>query len=338
MPLTGFPRSASLVQAHASEDGLFLGDTDLEKIVALLLWMSQDYQSTIHKNDIHAEALGAIIKCADSPTGSALGMLTSNSIAQLAKLIDIMMLHKDGSPKEANTTLQFMKRVAKVRKELLEAASDNATERVELNQEAVSKCYQRLGCNLITHDLLPHQKKNKKYHLRNKFEGDTHLSTPQRSFVDSMLRKFLGDKRIAILIWQHGLPSIIDPPAFKALDMRMLQSSLNECLGWYASLANEIAAHRTQEGFDDQLSASSLDKEERQRQQKRREAVQKTRDALRLGATLAQQRDNNKRSYDDMDTTEQQMLEEYDTGRTKIAKQSITPHRMKAFRCKLQSN
>jgi hypothetical protein len=81
-----------------------------------------------------------------------------------------------------------------------------------------------------------------------------------------------------------------------------------------------------------------LDKEERQRQQKRREAVQKTRDALRLGATLAQQRDNNKRSYDDMDTTEQQMLEDYDTGRTQIAKQSITPHRMKAFRCKLQSN
>ena len=65
-----------------------------------------------------------------------------------------------------------------------------------------------------------------------------------------------------------------------------------------------------------------MDNEERQRQQKRREAVQKARDALWLGATLAKQRDDRKRSYFDMDTTEQQTLEEYDTGRTEKAKQS----------------
>ena len=45
LPLTGLPMSTSKLQASASEDGYLLGDNDLEKIVALLLWMAQDFQS-----------------------------------------------------------------------------------------------------------------------------------------------------------------------------------------------------------------------------------------------------------------------------------------------------
>ena len=112
--------------------------------------------------------------------------------------------------------------------------------------------------------------------------------------------------------------------------MGMLQSSLNECLQWYCCLANEIVVHKTQEGFDAQLSASSLDKQERQRQQMRREALQKVKDCLRRGADLAKQRDSKKRSYDDM--------KDYDTGKTKRQKQAYTTQRMKPFRCKLQIN
>ena len=118
----------------------------------------------------------------------------------------------------------------------------------------------------------------------------------------------------------------------------MLQSSLNECLQWYICLANEIVVHRTQEGFDAQRSASSLDNQERQLHQTRQEEVQKARDTLRLGAALAKQRDDGKRSYDDMDDDEKKILEDFDTGRTKKAKQHFTTPRMKSFRCKLESN
>ena len=97
-------------------------------------------------------------------------------------------------------------------------------------------------------------------------------------------------------------------------------------------------AHQTQEGFDAQLSASSLDEQERQRQQTRREALQKARDDLRLGAFLAQERDDRKRSYDDMNPAEQKILEDYETGRTKRAKQRSTTPSLKPFRCKLQIN
>ena len=120
--------------------------------------------------------------------------------------------------------------------------------------------------------------------------------------------------------------------------MGMLQSGLDECLQWYSCLANEIVVHQTQAGFDAQLSASSLDEQERQRQQTRREALQKARDALRLGAALAKQRDDKKRSYDDMNDAEQKILEDYETGRTKKAKQGFTTPRMKPFRCKMQIN
>ena len=120
--------------------------------------------------------------------------------------------------------------------------------------------------------------------------------------------------------------------------MGMLQSGLDECLKWYTCLANEIVVHQNQEGFDAQLSASSLDEQDRQRQQTRREALQKARDALRLGAALAKQRDDHKRSYDEMDDAEQKMLEDYETGKAKKAKQSFTTLRMKPFRCKLQNH
>jgi len=310
----------------------------LEKIAALLLWMSQDSKPKFPVKDIHHAVLEAVIKCGDASTGGALGLLHSASVAKLSKLIDIMMLHKDGSPKDADETLASMRWLARFREELLATASDNATERVELDENDVSSCYQRFGRNLITHNLLPHQMQDRRYRLRNNFNGDTYLSTFQRSFVDNMLRKALGEKRVAFLIWQHGLPSLADLPAFKVLDMGMLQSSLDECMQWYFSLANDIAAHQFQEGFDIQQSASSLGEQERQRQQTRREALQKARDALRLGATLAKQRDDGKRTFGDMGDAEQQTLEDYETDRTKKAKQVPTAPRLKPFRSKPQIN
>ena len=81
-----------------------------------------------------------------------------------------------------------------------------------------------------------------------------------------------------------------------------------------------------------------MDKHERQRQQTGGEALQKARDALRLGAALAKERDDRKRSYDDMNDAEQEILENYETGRTKRAKQRSTTPRLKPFRGKLQIN
>ena len=322
------------------EDIPILGDDDLDKIIALLQWMAQDFQSQIKSDDIHIEAIEALIRNSNRiETGGALGLLHTTSAAKLSQLIDIMMQHKDGSPKDANATLRFMRRVARIREEVRATAGDNATERVELDEDAVSLCYQKFGRMLITHDLRPQQKRDKRDRLQNKFNGDTSLTTFQRSFTDHMLHKFLGDKKVAFAIWQNGIPSVLDHPVVyrdrrdsKAY-MGMLRSGLDECLLWYSGLANDIVVYRNQEGFDAQVSAGSLDERDRQQQQTRREALQQALHALRRGANLAKQRDDNKRSYDDMAEAEQKLLEDYDTGKTKKAKQSVTLPKMKPFRC-----
>ena len=341
---TGIPKSTSNPQeSTASVDGRgsgyrVIGDSDLDKIVALLLWMAQDFQSNIHTDEIHHAALELICNI----SGGTVGELNATSLAKLSELIDIMMLNKDGSPKDAHATLPFMRRLAAIRDEVIQRFCDNATEHVELNPEAVSLCYQLYGRQLITYDLLPHQKRDDRYLLRNNCPEDTHLSTFQRSFTDNMLRKYLGDKKVAIVIWQHGLPSIADIPLVyhrradaKRKHMGMLQSGLEECLHWYSSLANDIVVHQSQESFEAQVSASSLDKQERQRQQTRREALQKARRDARLGANLVKQRDDRKRSYDDMNEAEQQTLQDYETGRIKRAKQRLTTLKLKPFRGKL---
>ena len=314
--LYGLPMSTAKPQASASEDDCSIGDSDLGKIVALLLWMTQNFQSNIHKDDIHHAVLEVILKHSEAATGGAPGLLHTASAAKLSELIDIMTLHKDGSPKDPNETLEFMRRIAKIREEM-ETRSDNATERVELAEDSVLLCYRRFGRTLLTHDLLPHQQQDKRYRLRNNFDGDTHLSSFQHSFTDNMLRRPLGDKKVAFLIWQHGLPSVADPPLVyrrrHRLDIGMLQSGLDECLRWYSRLANVIVVHQTQTpnaGFEDQHSASSLDEQQRQWQQRCREAPQKARDALQIGAALAKQMAGGKRSYDDMNDAHDNQIPE----------------------------
>ena len=87
LPLTGLPMSPS-----ASDESFLLGDLDLEKIVALLLWIAMDFQSYIHRNDIHIAALDALIKHTDSTTGSTFVSLHTAAVAKLSNLIDILSL------------------------------------------------------------------------------------------------------------------------------------------------------------------------------------------------------------------------------------------------------
>ena len=122
-----------------------LGDNDLEKIVALLLWMAQDFQSNIHIDDIHYAALEVVNKHVAAATGGTLGALRPASVAKLSELIDIMMLHNDGTPKDVNATLTFMRRSAKIREELraitmLQRVSNRATMLQSVSHLMKTKC------------------------------------------------------------------------------------------------------------------------------------------------------------------------------------------------------
>ena len=338
-PKASFPQPpASTATEHASTSTCHvkLDDKDLEKIAALLVFMAKDFFSTLKAHDIYIAALDVILK--HSQADQALDTLNTASRAKLSRLIDIMIAHKDGTPKDPNDTLAFMRRCAQIREEVRPTWGDNATERVELNEKDVALCYKTFGRNLLSNDLRPDQWYDKKYWLRH-----SGMTTSQRSFVDHLLRKKLGDKKVAVLIWQRGLPSIADRPVSwqrglprKQLDMITLKSCLNECLQWYINLANAIVVHRSQEGFRQQLSASSLEELQKQQHRMRRKALKEARRALRRGPTLAEQRDNRKRAYADMNDAEQNHLEEYETGRANQVKRHLSRQKIKAFRSNTQ--
>ena len=81
LPLTGLPMSTSKLHTMSSENGFMLGDNDLEKIVALLLWMAQDFQSNIQRNDIHDAVLEVVIENVKPGTDGTLGLLNPACVA-----------------------------------------------------------------------------------------------------------------------------------------------------------------------------------------------------------------------------------------------------------------
>ena len=86
------------VGVGSKEKGFFIGGTDVHKIVELLMWMAQDFQSDIHIDDIYEAALAAVLKHLDTCGGTqayscrSRNLLHTTFIAKLPELIDIMML------------------------------------------------------------------------------------------------------------------------------------------------------------------------------------------------------------------------------------------------------
>ena len=212
-------QATSSVKIENKESRFWLKDTDYRKIVALLQWMAKAYAkvANISDDEIEKAAIEAIFKQYKANT-----TFNKEAIAALSELIDIIMLHKDGKPKDPDETLKFMRRVASIRDDVRAESSNNAT---ECTAEQVSLCYQWFGRVLLTHDLLPHQKQDHRYIVRNRHADDTSMSSFQRSFVNSQIRKNVGDKKVAMLIWQHGMPRIADAPL-----VRCQQIIVHRCL------------------------------------------------------------------------------------------------------------
>ena len=79
---------------------------------------------------------------------------------------------------------------------------------------------------------------------------------------------------------------------------------------WYASLLRSLVEHDKLPGLTHARQMSALEHTEWRRQ--KRTACSAAKSALIQGSRLSMQRDSNKRSYDDMSATEQQLLEDFD--------------------------
>ena len=149
-----------------------------------------------------------------------------------------------------------------------------------------------------------------------------------------MLRKNLGDYRVAYFIFNNGLPEILDlDVGRRAPDKAMLQDMLEDVMIWHASLLHSILDRQGHPNMQIARRLSSL--EHKMWQEKRRESLSEAKWQMAQGARLQKQRDSGKRTFDNMSATEQPILEDFDTKRTQRRYSEVPVKKMPRFHGKM---
>jgi hypothetical protein len=253
-----------------------------------------------------------------------------------AKLYEMMTKNKEGEIKEVRW-LEFARRCARVREATISnlefqrrgTATEHAMPGI-LDETQTATCYRRLGEDMLWNDLLPHQKWKPVYQVRYDWRNNINLSTRQRSWIDSMLRRTLGDKKVAFFIWTHGLPGIFDASSDRncKVGKAELERALDKGMTWYASLLQSAVEYERETEAEKRHQCEG--------QEQRKAAIQQLRKMLTKGKSLAEERDSSKRKFEDMCTKDQTLLEDYETGKLKKQRNAyeLPPH--KPFRGELQ--
>ena len=164
-----------------------------------------------------------------------------------------------------------------------------------LSKTDTSKCYQWMGEDMLRKDLLRHQKHDPTYRIQYNDEGKVRLSGPQRSWIDSELRRRLGDRKVAFFIWTHGLPEFFARVRHVravtcGMTKEMLQSIIEEGMEWYASLIQSLREHESRSDLETRRQLGDLRKSPLQ--DIRRKALQRCNQLKQQGKLLATARDS----------------------------------------------
>ena len=221
------------------------------------------------------------------------------------RMWDILTRDKSGRPKEQSFT-DWCRRVASHSKKT-STATEHAAAESSATEHAGS--FQSLAQDMLTNDLTEDQKQNPVYKLRK----DTAVTTRQRSWINMVLRKNLGDSKVCYFIFNHGVPLLLDLPLrLKGkINKALLQNMLEEFMTWHASLLQSILEHQDHPDMTTARRLSDLD--QKQWQQRRRQTKLEAKQQVQRGTFLAEQRDNGKRQFEDMSVAEQQLLEDFET-------------------------
>ena len=245
-----------------------------------------------------------------------------------------MCRKKDGSSKE-NTFIEWCRKVAahaqtdKFHFGAASAATKHADSELEHN------CYKSLALDLLINEVWPEQQSNPKFKIRKDTKtGQIIVSTEQRSWMNAMLRKNLGDYRAAYYIFNHGLPALLDAPLTRhiILTKPKLQSMVQELMTWHASLLQSILDRQQDPRMEFAHKCSDKD----QKEWRRHRHAEKSRALadLREGENLAKERDSGKRKFYTMSATEQQLVEDYDSDRLNKRYKQTKINKMPPFRGK----
>ena len=154
-----------------------------------------------------------------------------------------------------------------------------------------------------------------KYKLR---EGAS-ITARQRSLANVILRKNLGDARIALFILAHGIPTALDAPRdTQSLEREAIEPMLGELMIWHRRLLHWLVMQQDNPNTIIVRKLSDLNQRDWQaeRQVRKLALQQEIRDAKgkRLHQFFVEQRVLVGRLYDE-NATEQRVLEENETGK-----------------------
>jgi len=220
------------------------------------------------------------------------GDMYNHSELQLHKKIwDVVNHDRQGVPKE-HSFVDWCRRIALHRTEGT-ATNSAATEH--------NDPYKRMVKDIFANDLTPQQKNFSKYKLR---EGAS-ITTEQRSLVNVILRKNLGDARIALFILAHGIPTALDAPRdTQSLEREAIEPMLGEVMIWHSRLLRGLVMRQDDPNTIIERKLSDLNQRDWQAERRVRKL------ALQQGI-----RDAKGKRLHQMSATEQRVLEENGTGK-----------------------
>ncbi len=293
---------------------------ELSEFLTMAAW---DFAPRWGYLDVECAVVDVLCEWAETRGDEA--MLDYKGLMKHSELLGMMTKDKEGNRKDF-LFLDCARKCQQIREQVkgpLGKVSEQGRT-VTLDPDDTSKCYQWMGESMLTNELLPAQKREKKYKVRYDELGNVRLSDKQRSWADMMLRKKLGDKWVATFIWIHGLPPLFRGFAGKTVTTEMLQSALHHGTEWYASLIQSVLEYDADPKLEQRrdLGALQTSADEEQRKQALRAAVRMTRKAK----ALVKERESHKRKFEDMRPEEQCAIEELETGVTeKKRSQHLVP-------------
>ena len=233
----------------------------------------------------------------------------SYSISELEvhdKLWSVMQTVKDNAPGE-HSFVDWCRKIALHRNN---AANNAATEHADPFRIMVK--------DIVANNLTPTQRKNPKYKLR---EGAS-IPSQLRSVVNVILRKNLGDARVASYIFEYGIPALLDADLLRhPLQGANMKTMLEELMMWHASLLQWL--DKRQNHPNTIIAQRLSDPNEKAWQAWRRRRKLHLEQQLRKGAFLANLRNTNVKRFRDMSAIEQRVLEDHDNGKLRKRYDSV---------------
>ena len=252
-------------------------------------------------------------------------------LEQLSTLADHWFFNKEGESKDAYTMVERMRAAHRYRKQLIEVRlmTDGSPEQLaqahqeELTHDEVVVCFKKWASQILENELTDEQRWDDRYHPRYDGDGALRLSRFQRSFINSMLRKRIGNKEMAMAIWQIGLPASLDSvpttsPLMEDLSRhdRMLQSGAEDIAQWLGRLGAALQRHSESPTYQEQrrlvgdtYRCSGRTANDLERKRQRAELVSQRNMARRL----CEKRDRGYVRFHDLDPDAQRLIEDCDT-------------------------